>query len=349
MALDTNVDEELRKRIVEEHLQEISRFEVLGSPSPGDERYDAFVEDILENRIDRLKKRLTDPQGLSDEVEELRLSGMRPRISLTGKVVPDPLRLPNGVIGRLVALSLSLRPYRYLNVVGVERTDTDQVASRLWGEHPELVDAAQSPERGQLVQTLIRSGVNMEDITKAGVTFRFSDLRFADFDDVNLEDLPLSGANLSNATLREARAARIDLSNSIVFQVQAQFADFTDARIYGANLDRALLTHASLKRAQLQGTSLRGAVLANADLTEASLAGADLRGARLSASKLMAGSDLTDAILDGAIVPEKSWLEGASELALVGFDSDQWEIRQEIATGWFAVADGDEIFVLRKK
>ena len=98
------------------------------------------------------------------------------------------------------------------------------------------------------------------------------DLRRADFSGQVLE-----GIYLDDSDLREA--------------------DFTGADLYWAIAFRTNFEDAILKNAQLGGASLR----------EAKFRGADLRGAYISLDNLLGsptleGADLTDALMDGAVL-----------------------------------------------
>jgi hypothetical protein len=106
-----------------------------------------------------------------------------------------------------------------------------------------------------------------------GVNFLDSkNLRRADFSGLQLE-----GAHLSDSDLREADFTRADLYWANTFEANCEGAIFRDAELHGANM---------------VGTNLRGA---------------DLRGAYISLDRLMGspqlqGADLTEALLDGAVL-----------------------------------------------
>ncbi|MBI4098800.1 MAG: pentapeptide repeat-containing protein [Candidatus Magasanikbacteria bacterium] len=74
-----------------------------------------------------------------------------------------------------------------------------------------------------------------------------------------------------------------------------------EARLKGADLSRASLSHVYFKKARLQGADLSGAYLDHAFLLEAKLEGANLRDAVLTNADL-SGADLTNADLRGAFV-----------------------------------------------
>jgi hypothetical protein len=98
-------------------------------------------------------------------------------------------------------------------------------------------------------------------ITLRGADFRGVDLRSLDLPDadlsgINFEQANLQGARLFQADLRGARLNRADLSRANLQRADLRHADLTDAvlagtKLYGANIDEALVTPAQLNRARL--------------------------------------------------------------------------------------------------
>lgn len=308
----------------------------------------ALRQQALSDRLQRLEN-LADAQEMKQALEAFQRRGQKPMLSVTGGLVPDPLWLADGMVGRVVALSIALRPYRYLALTGERKPDTDRVSERAEEEGPTLVRAALSPERGQLLQTLVRSGVAIGPIVSAGAEFRFADLRFARLERRDMSQVQLSGADLSDAVLESLQAHGIDLQEASLQRSQAQFAVLDDANLRRARLDRVVLTRASLREAVLQEASLRGANLSGADLTGSNLVDADLQGTYLS--PLLAGADLRGARLDGAIAPDARWIDQLNALTPVpkGWDASRWQLKQELAKGLFHTADGETVWVLRPR
>lgn len=149
------------------------------------------------------------------------------------------------VVGRAVALSLSLRPYRFLDQsvpVDLNSSLSDFTSS---DNKVELIDRPLSPERAQLLITLLNSGVDLEHFINAGVMFSQADLRNA-----NLSDLDISRVRLDGADLRSANCVRLRLEG----------AAFRGADLRGARLDATVWRQAILPSPEmLEGASLRGA------------------------------------------------------------------------------------------
>lgn len=194
------------------------------------------------------------------------------------------------LIGRIIALSNSLRPYRYL--------DGDSLVAR------EL-----SPERGQLLLSIIHSEIDRGSLRRI---YRSADFSFADLRDAVLSSEYLVGINLSNADLNRATLDETDLSE----------ANLSGAEMNDAIMPRAALRGGRFRQTQMRNVNLNSADLsranfADADLTRAKLNGANLNGAHFTKAQLLK-SDLTGAklsraalglaLLDTVTVGEPNWL-----------------------------------------
>ena len=138
------------------------------------------------------------------------------------------------IIGQIVALSTSLRPYRYL-------------------ENGSLVDREISPERGQLLLSLVNSEIDNSALRRIFLS--------ADFSYAELSEAVLAGEYLGSINLREANLSKANLN--------------------GAS---AILVGAILSKANLSDTDLREAIIEQTDFRGASLYGTDLRGVDLTTS-----------------------------------------------------------------
>jgi uncharacterized protein YjbI with pentapeptide repeats len=99
------------------------------------------------------------------------------------------------------------------------------------------------------------------------------------------------GFDLRGADFTDARLA-VDMRNQSMGIMRA---DFSSARLEGANFTRADLGRAWFRFAKLQGARFTGASLLHVDFSGADLTGADLTGADAT------GADFGQAILTGAI------------------------------------------------
>jgi len=231
--------------------------------------------------------------------EELKYKGLN-----SDNEISSPLE------ARIVGLSRAMKPYRYR-------------------ENGELIDRKISPERGQLLYSLIRSGLGSQslvDIFNAG-DFEYSELKGVFLGrNVFLKNSILNYSNLTNAEIPEAR-----LDNS----------ELKDAEMKGINLTDASLKRVKLIRANLENAQLRGTDLTNTNLSAANLSGADLLGAKLWGAKLL-DADLSDAILENVIVHRKDW---------ISYISDSLDVKgaDDIASTYRIKKQGEQQFVLVKK
>ncbi len=187
---------------------------------------------------------------------------------------------------RIISLCMAMKPYKFM-------------------ENGELIEKPISPERGQLLFSLLQSDLSPEssrDILNSA-DFTYTDLR-----KVNLG----RGANL--------KYARLDYSDLTEAQMPA--ANLERGELKEAQMSKINLSDAILKRARLNNANLHRAELLSADLTNANLYGADLSGADLSEAILwgtkLDNANLTNIILDNAVVDRQDWIEYIDSLGIKG-------------------------------
>jgi uncharacterized protein YjbI with pentapeptide repeats len=162
--------------------------------------------------------------------------------------------LTPSLIGQIVALSHSFKPYRYL-------------------EDSTLIPRPLSPERGQLLMTLVLLPLD---------TFTLNQIYFkATFEDAALQRAKLKDAYLVKTTLWKADLWAADLSEAVL----------TEAILPHARLQWTLLKEVDLSKANLWGVELIYADLEGANLTRAFMQEANLWKANLLETKLI-GADL---------------------------------------------------------
>ena len=199
------------------------------------------------------------------------------------------------IIGRVVALSKSLRPYRYL-------------------QGDSLVNREISPERGQLLVSLVNSQIDNSTLQRI---FRIADFSFADLKDAALSGEYLSGINLnhadlSGATLDETDLSRADLSGADLSDAVFARANLKEARFRQSILTNAYFESADLTQANFYGASMQSANLAGAKLRQTHFTHADLSGANFFGANMIK-TGLEQARLDSAVVETKEWLQTLSE------------------------------------
>jgi uncharacterized protein YjbI with pentapeptide repeats len=144
-------------------------------------------------------------------------------------------------------------------------------------------------------------GTRFENVGLGNNDFSNANFEAAVFDRVGFSGSNFTGANLRNVrsngtnewlrtNLTNAEAEGADLANAQMFESTAVKANFTDA----------ILSGAEMQRLNAEGANFSGANLANALLYSANLSGANLKGANLS------GANLGEANLYGTTMPNGS-------------------------------------------
>ncbi|MFK8005598.1 MAG: pentapeptide repeat-containing protein [Saprospiraceae bacterium] len=164
-------------------------------------------------------------------------------------------RLSESLISRIISLSQAFRPYRYL-------------------ENDQLIKQPLSPERGQLLLSLINSNLKIEVYQKIFLKANFS---YSD----------LQGANLVDAYLRE---------------INLQYANLKGVNFQGADLDYANISFANMQKADFKNATMNNSRLAQADLSEANLEDVEMRNGNMMKANLsnaFFGGDFSNTTLRG--------------------------------------------------
>jgi uncharacterized protein YjbI with pentapeptide repeats len=200
------------------------------------------------------------------------------------------------LIGRVIALSNSLRPYRYLG--------SDSLVGR------EL-----SPERGFLLLSIVNSEIDKSSLRRI---YKSADFSYSDLKKAILSGEYLAGINLTGADLSEARMDEANLQNANLSE-----AELNDAILVRANLRDVRLRNTQMRRASMESADLRGANLSDADLWKANLTSVNFENARINRVNL-SGANFSHVLLkkaafeqsvfDSTIVSEHTWLDSLSRL-----------------------------------
>jgi uncharacterized protein YjbI with pentapeptide repeats len=139
------------------------------------------------------------------------------------------------VLARAANLSRSLRPYQFL----VGESELSEFTS---------------PERGQLLNMIVRAGLDFPQIQRLGADFSFADLQGIDLSQTNLCGINFSGSELSGANLRESTLCHADFSAAKLPEVQ----NFPASNFYGS-LNEAIAPSTSWLLQLYAGNSFFGA------------------------------------------------------------------------------------------
>jgi uncharacterized protein YjbI with pentapeptide repeats len=229
----------------------------------------------------------------------------------TKRTLSDPL------IGRIVSLSQSMRPYRYL-------------------ENDSLTPRQLSPERGQLLFTLVNSNLDKTTYDKiyARANFNYADLREANF-----EGAYLRGAQLAHSSFSYANFNNADLSNANLSGAWLERANFRNTAMSGIDLSDAYLRESRMEKITMHDGNLN-----NADLQQIYLEG-DFAGTNLQNVKLQNAS-LVDVNLDGCYFQSLGWIDSLKYLEVKGlrYVRDIYFPSLEVRKKGFVI---DSVYVLR--
>lgn len=122
------------------------------------------------------------------------------------------------------------------------------------------------------------SGINLSRLDLHGIIFgNIEILQLAETEDVVTKSANLDGAWLERSNLQRANFGRVSMKGSSFFQ-----SDLTEATLWVANAEGSIFSKANLTKANLYGTVLRDCKLVQARLEGANLDRADLTGIHLS-------------------------------------------------------------------
>ncbi len=207
---------------------------------------------------------------------------------------PGARDLSPQLIGRIIALSSALKPYKYLS------SDS-------------LVQREISPERGHLLLSILSSELDYSTLRRI---YRSADFSYADLQQASLSGDYMAGAHLKHADFTGAAMDETDLSgadlsdailvNVVLARSNLSATGFRAAELKGANLRESNLVGANFQQADLRGANLYMADLSKASLSEANLTRADLNMAILKNTKIQ------QVVLDSAMVDGPEWLRELS-------------------------------------
>ncbi len=181
--------------------------------------------------------------------------------------------LPDVYYSRIVSILRDMRPYRYVNrdlvkTVGWEvwypsgshthvmRTHIGPLSKPEMTE-PELNDRALSPERGQLLYTLVLMHVDLDPLRNGEAIFADSDLSFTNLTSADLSLLTLDGSvfwfsDLSSAILSDASLQRCDFRYANLSKAKVDHADFGFADLRATQLTELDLRHCSFSASNVR-------------------------------------------------------------------------------------------------
>lgn len=219
------------------------------------------------------------------------------------------------IIGRITALSQSLKPYKYL-------------------KNDRLIRKPLSPERAQLLLALVNS--HLDTTITYDLIFENTKFSRSDLEEAQMSHAYLAGARLNNANMEEVVLKEANLSLAKLQSVDLEEANLEGANLSNATLDQANLTFALMRKANLDGTSM----------VKADLEGADMREVNFSTVQLK-NANLTDVNLKNAKVNSADWFEQLEKWNVKGFDQIRQKYRLEATQK--TDADGNVYYKIKKR
>jgi uncharacterized protein YjbI with pentapeptide repeats len=279
---------------------------------------------------------------------------------------------------RIISASRAAKPYRFLEaplrahdttdkirVASARRKDdlpgfyADSQAGFRWTEPPDklrLIDRPASPERGNLLQVMVGSGLRdletlnfygldlsfamADDMSILGVSMQQASLSYASFRRTAIMQSDFGGAALENSRFEGARLddtsfSAVDADNGKgpwagtpnLFATSLGGASFRDSYLRGVDFIRGHLMTANFDAATLDGVDFSGAFIGGATFRGAVIVEADFTGAGLQSVDF-----------DGAFVIRGDFLDWLTAQAAPGtFRPERFEIAPSTSDALFAV------------
>lgn len=197
--------------------------------------------------------------------------------------------------GRIIALSSRLKPYHYL-------------------EGDELIRYPLSPERGQLLVTLLES--KLDNSTYEEI-FRRGDFSYADLKGAVLDSFIINGIKLDHADFTNANLVGTKIVNSNLMRTNFENCYMEGADLSHSNLNYSRLS-GNLRKATLENTTFSNmerlsCTFNSAVITSSSFEGSKLKGSDFSSAEIK-DTYFTSADLDGVYIDSDStWFNSLSD------------------------------------
>ncbi len=233
----------------------------------------------LINELTAILTEIDEELDNSDKADERMGDVENPVPGKSGTYISEGVELSKRLVWRIVALSRSLQPYRFL-------------------EESSLSKNPYSPERAQLLMSLVASGISLNDIFRMG-SFEYSYLVDAELANVFLKDTKLSfsnfeGANLVTSDLSDAYLTDCNFKSAILFNVPMVNTDLRRSNFSDARMPEAF----QLEGAKLDNIELNGAFVSSPSWLD-DLEALDNPPTGLDRDRWLVSDELKDWYIDG--------------------------------------------------
>lgn len=185
---------------------------------------------ILRQQSELIANQITESQNSNLLIEAERRNSLMSNLNVILTQISNELEisdngeLSDNLIGQICALSITLKPYKFLK---------NGLPS----------DIELSPERGELLLFLLNSELNettLSKIYKRG-NFEKADLSDYSLSNFKLDHINLSGADLSNSDLSFTSLKLARLVNTNFYNSNLSYTDFSDAYLLSSNFNQSML------------------------------------------------------------------------------------------------------------
>lgn len=302
--------------------------------------------------------------------------------------VMDPVTdIDQSLLMRIVSASRASKPYRFLQPLYVARDTGSKIRQALkrrpdlFANNPQLsaqmnegrdvdaqslIDLPASPERAQLLEAMINSGLRALEV----FNFYGLDLSFAHANDLRLFAVSMQGAQMSYASLARAELIEVDLRGASLENARLTSANIRDSRfgsvlgdeangpyrrdgdffpsfLAGTSFEDALIRDTTFDATRAVAVSFDGATLQDVSFAFAGLNAGTFRDAVILSADFT-GAGLRSVDFDGAFVLRPDFLDMLTEVAEPdSFRADRYEIEERpvadlmaaLSTGALAIYD----------
>ena len=333
--------------------------------------------EVVDRAVAEQQQELTADGSLSNSQEFAGLAPDLQRLALRLSIL-DPMQdLDQSLIMRIASASRAAKPYRFLNpgfeihnsddreriAILSRREDLPQAyerfaTTRSWDEPQDgstLIDRPASPERGQLLEVLARSGVqNFDPLTFFGLdlsfahapglqmvfpTIQLGQLNFADLSFSSINDGNFAASSLDNIRFKHAVLQNISFDSPTISGVQGIFAtaagSHSPTRLFGADFSNAAIFSSSFERVAGLAMNWDRAAIDNVRFSDADIAGSTFRNAALIDVDF-SKANLRSVDFDGAFVFGENALQEIADTAAAGaFDISRFALQPAEASDLF--------------
>jgi uncharacterized protein YjbI with pentapeptide repeats len=231
-------------------------------------------------------------------------------IARTNGINEKNIILSNQLTGRIVSISQALKPYRFLNLDG------------------ELCMVPLSPEKGQLLTTLLKAKVDINQFSDEA-DFSYTDLSSKNLSHEVFDLLDLGFSNFDNSVFFKSEFRRTDLSNTSMYNTkmnETKFhgvflndatistSEFFEAEFLDITSNKTTFTRSKFIGAKFHYSRIDSVVFFDCDLSlvdflSSSISNSNFNNSILPEATYFNNAKLINNNFNGAMVTNEHWLQ----------------------------------------